>query len=292
MSSARHATDIAGTAKAPSTAEKGRANEWLMRALYGVLLALVAVLVTLAGGYVFAGFVAVAAFAAVWEWHRMVGVPRYGVEFFVSSVAIGAALACAVLSVRNAWPAAILVSGAVLTTAVAAIRGAPVVWSGMGALYIGVPAWSLVALRLGGPYAGWIVLGVFLVIWSADTGALIAGRLVGGPKLFPALSPSKTWAGLAGGLLLPALIGAGYVTLLGGSTGRAFGLALLLALAGHAGDLFESWVKRRVDRKDSGELIPGHGGVLDRLDSTLFVAPLASGLVFLFGIARLLGVHS
>lgn len=291
MSSARHSSDIAGTSKTRSPAAKGTVNDWPRRTLYGTLLALAAVVVTLVGGYIFAGFVAIAALAAAREWHRLVGTSHYGLEFAVSALAIGAALACTASFAPNVWPAAILASGAVLAAAMAAFRGASVLWSGMGALYIGVPAWSLVALRLDVPDAGWVVLGIFLVIWSADTGALIVGRLVGGPKLFPALSPNKTWAGLAGGLLLPAAIGAGYVTLLGGSAARAFALALLLAMAGHAGDLFELWVKRRVGCKNSGELIPGHGGVLDRLDFTLFVAPLASGLVFLFGIARLCGVH-
>jgi phosphatidate cytidylyltransferase len=256
------------------------------------LLALIAVLVTVAGGRVFAGLVAVAALAAVREWHRLVGTPRYGREFAVSAVTICAALGCAVLFPGNAWPWAIFASGALLAAAMAGTRGAAVLWGGLGTLYIGVPAWSLVALRLLPPSGEWVVLGVFLVIWTADTGALVVGRLIGGPKLFPSLSPNKTWAGFAGGLLLPAATGSVYAGLLGASPGKAFALALLLASAGHAGDLFESWVKRRVGRKDSGGSIPGHGGVLDRLDSTLFVAPLAFGLVFLFGTADLFGAPS
>jgi phosphatidate cytidylyltransferase len=287
VSAAPQTADI--SASAPGTIAPA---DWSRRALYGALLALVGVLVTLAGGYVFAGFVTIAALAAVREWHRLVGTERWGREFFASAAAIGVALTSTAIFPSAVWPLAILLAGALLAAAMAATRGGSLLWSGMGALYIGVPAWSLVALRLDVANSQWAVLGIFLVIWTGDTGALIVGRLLGGPKLIPALSPNKTWTGFAGGLLFAALFGAIYVAILGGNPAIAFVLALLLALTGHTGDLFESWVKRRVGRKDSGELIPGHGGVLDRLDSTLFVAPLASGLVFLFGIARLFGGHS
>lgn len=292
MSAARQITGISGSSAARSADVKRSASDWTTRALYGSLLALAAVLATLAGGYLFAVFVAAGSLAAAREWHRMVGTARWGREFVVSTVAMSGALACAAVFPQSVWPLAILMAGAMLAAGMAATRGASIVWSGLCALYIGVPAWSLVALRLDVPKAEWIVLGIFLIIWTADTGALIVGRLIGGPKLIPSLSPNKTWSGFAGGVLLPALVAAIYVGLLGGSAVRGFALALALALAGHAGDLFESWVKRRVGRKNSGELIPGHGGVLDRIDSTLFVAPLATGLVLLFGVARLFGVHS
>jgi phosphatidate cytidylyltransferase len=162
----------------------------------------------------------------------------------------------------------------------------------LGALYIGIPSCALVALRVHAAHAEWIVLGTLLVIWSADTGALAAGRIFGGPKLIPSLSPSKTWSGLIGGLAVPAIVAACYVMAFGGDPLRAGLIGLVLAAAGHSGDLFESWVKRRVGRKDSGESIPGHGGVLDRLDSTLVVAPLAAALVFVFGVSQLFGVSA
>jgi phosphatidate cytidylyltransferase len=104
-------------------------------------------------------------------------------------------------------------------------------------------------------------------------------------------SPNKTWAGFLGGVLLPAAGLAIYVTLLHGTGWKAAILGVVLALAAHLGDLFESWIKRRVGRKNSGSLIPGHGGVLDRIDSTLFVAPIAALLVFGFGLDPLFGGH-
>ena len=295
MSAAHHATGFGGrktTRPAPKTRANPKriANELLVRILIGVLLAALGVGVTLAGGYLFAGFVALAALAAAREWHRMVGADRYAREWAATSAAIVAAVASVTMSATMIWPLVFLAAGALLAAGFAVARGTKVAWSGLGALYIGIPACALVALRDYAPHAEWIVLGIFLVIWSADTGALAAGRIFGGPKLIPALSPSKTWSGLIGGLAAPAIFAACYVAAFGGSPLRAFALGLLFAAAGHGGDLFESWVKRRVGRKDSGESIPGHGGVLDRLDSTLFVAPLAAILVFGFGVSQLFGV--
>lgn len=262
------------------------------RALVGMLLALIAVLMIWSGAYVFAAFVTVAAVAAAREWYRMVAPAGFTLEWVICCTAIVAAvaMACAVLPVF--WPLVVLAAGTLSATAVSAGKKMAPFWSGLGVLYIGVPAWSLVAIRERGEGAGWLVLGILIVIWTADTGALVVGRIVGGPKLLPSLSPNKTWSGLAGGLALPSLVAAGYSSVFGGNAVAAFALGLLLAGTAHAGDLFESWVKRRVGRKDSGESIPGHGGVLDRLDSTLFVVPLAAVLEFTFGIRALLGVHA
>jgi phosphatidate cytidylyltransferase len=296
MSSAHHAAGL-NTRSSTRSAAKPRktlvpiANELLVRILIGVLLAVIGIGVALAGGYLFAGFVALAALAAAREWHRMVGTDRYGREWIATSLGIVAAIATVMLSHSLVWPLAFLVAGALMAAAVGATRGTPPTWVALGALYIGIPSCALVALREHVPHGGPIVLGVLLVIWSADTGALAAGRVFGGPKLIPSLSPSKTWSGLIGGLVIPAVLAASYVAVFGGSLLRGFFMGLLLAAAGHSGDLFESWIKRRVGRKDSGESIPGHGGVLDRLDSTLFVAPLAALLVFAFGASQLFGVQ-
>jgi phosphatidate cytidylyltransferase len=293
MSSAHQATGFGGHPAPKKNMFAGRnPNELLMRVLYGVLLAGFAVGITLIGGYLFAGFVGLAALAAAREWHRMVGAERYGREWIVTSAAILLSLVAIVAVGNFSLPFELLLAGAFFAGAVAARRGTSVVWNALGPLYIGIPACALVALRQHTAHAEWIVLGIFLVIWTADTGALAAGRIFGGPKLIPSLSPGKTWSGLVGGLLLPALIAGSYVGVFGGSLLRGFILGFVLAAAGHGGDLFESWVKRRVGRKDSGSSIPGHGGVLDRLDSTLFVAPLAATLIFVFGVSQLFGVHT
>lgn len=263
--------------------------EWPARAVFGLLLAGSALGAIYAGGKVFAVLVAFLAFATAREWHRMVGGPRFAVPVFATSVASAAAILLSVLSPGSLWPVWLLLCGCVVTGLLARLAGVSPLWNGLGPLYIGLPALSLVALRLQAVHGVAAVLLVFFTVWISDTGALAGGRLIGGPKLVPSLSPKKTWAGFLVGTALSVLIVGLCIVLRGGRFWQAFALVLALALAGHAGDLFESWVKRRMGCKDSGGLIPGHGGVLDRLDSTLFAAPLAACLVFLFGLDPLCG---
>ena len=147
-----------------------------------------------------------------------------------------------------------------------------------GILYLGLPAIALVWLR-DRPDGASLVLWLLLVVWSTDVAAYFVGRALGGPKLAPAISPGKTWAGLAGGMLGAALMGA-LASRLGAAGAWISGaMALLLAAVAQAGDLFESYMKRRAGVKDSGTLIPGHGGALDRLDGLLFAAPAYAVLV-------------
>lgn len=151
-------------------------------------------------------------------------------------------------------------------------QGAP--WIAVGLVYVLLPCFALAWFREA---TGWIAtLWLFVAVWASDTGAYLLGRAIGGPKLWPAVSPNKTWAGLCG-----AALGAAVVGLIGAFIVPGAGLGLVAAgigigLLGQAGDLFESHVKRRAGAKDSGTLIPGHGGALDRLDSLLFVAPAAA----------------
>lgn len=154
-------------------------------------------------------------------------------------------------------------------------------WAALGAgvPYVGAAAAALLWLRshpAGGRRA---VLFVLLVVWASDIGAYLVGRAVGGPRLAPAISPGKTWSGAVGGLLAAALAGAAMGA--GGAWGLAVAAALLLALAAQSGDLLESAIKRGFGVKDSGRLIPGHGGLFDRLDGLLAAAPVAAGLAML-----------
>lgn len=153
-----------------------------------------------------------------------------------------------------------------------------------GVLYAGLGVLALVWLRAD-PVAGRANL-VFLVavIWASDIGAYLAGRLIGGPKLAPAVSPGKTWSGATGGLGAAMAAGCAAAALMApGHPVRAALLAVLLAAASQAGDLLESAIKRGFGVKDSGQLIPGHGGLLDRLDGFLLAAPVAAGLALLIG---------
>jgi phosphatidate cytidylyltransferase len=137
-----------------------------------------------------------------------------------------------------------------------------------GYLYVAFPALALLALNA---VSYQIVFWVMIVTWATDIFAYFAGRSIGGPKLAPRISPNKTWAGLIGGMIGAELLGAATAYSFGLSSGFFFGGAFMGFIA-QAGDLYESWVKRRAGVKDSGTLLPGHGGVLDRVDGLLAVS--------------------
>ncbi len=157
-------------------------------------------------------------------------------------------------------------------------------WLAAGAVYIAVPCIAIIWLRSDAAVGRQAVLWLFAVVWATDIGAYFAGRGIGGPKLAPRISPGKTWAGLLGGMVCAALVGAATALLL--DLSRAVPLIVisaLLAVIAQAGDLLESMVKRRFGVKDSGHLIPGHGGVLDRLDGLLTAAPAVAALTLATG---------
>lgn len=157
-------------------------------------------------------------------------------------------------------------------------------WLAAGAVYIAVPCIAIIWLRSDAAVGRQAILWLFAVVWATDIGAYFAGRGIGGPKLAPRISPAKTWAGLLGGMVCAALVGAATALLL--DLSRAVPLIVisgLLAVVAQAGDLLESMVKRRFGVKDSGHLIPGHGGVLDRLDGLLTAAPAVAALTLVTG---------
>jgi phosphatidate cytidylyltransferase len=151
------------------------------------------------------------------------------------------------------------------------LNASDIKWKLLGIPYLGGSGLALIYLREL-PDIG-MGLGYFLIaaVWGTDIGAYAAGKLIGGPKLAPVISPHKTWAGLFGGMALAVLFGYGVATAMGARQLKiAIGLALLLAIAAQAGDLFKSVFKRRAGVKESGNVIPGHGGVLDRIDGLIF----------------------
>lgn len=162
-----------------------------------------------------------------------------------------------------------------------------------GVPYIGIGCLSAVALRSYEPGGFYLLLYVLFAVWACDIGAYAFGRTIGGPKLAPSISPGKTWAGMIGGAFSAAVILVAYAAWLKGAVFIAdYGwyfhviMGVLLAFVGQGGDLFESALKRRAGVKDSGNIIPGHGGVLDRVDALLSALP-----VFLF-IVWVLGGHA
>ena len=232
----------------------------------------------------FALVVALGALAALREWHRLINDGHFARETFFTGIAVVAAIWLVALKGALGLALVAILLGAAAAAVSAATRGRHnwrlLLWHAAGAVYIGLPALSLAAMR-GQPRGVAVIGGLFVAVWTADTGALLFGRLIGGPKLAPVLSPNKTWAGFLGGTVAASLGEMIYVALLGGVVFQAAMFGFFLALAAHCGDLFESWVKRRFHAKNTGRLIPGHGGMLDRIDSMLLAAPVCAMLVFL-----------
>ncbi len=157
-------------------------------------------------------------------------------------------------------------------------------WMTLGVFYIGLPALALIWLRGDGEDGRNTIYWLLALVWAADTGAYAAGRMIGGPKLAPAISPNKTWAGLAGCIVAAALVGVAAAWL---AKSDDYLLPALLSAAigivSQGGDLLESAIKRRFGVKDSSHLIPGHGGILDRVDALLAAIMAAALLRYAFG---------
>ncbi|RGP40211.1 Phosphatidate cytidylyltransferase [Altererythrobacter insulae] len=157
-------------------------------------------------------------------------------------------------------------------------KGARVIALLLGGVYVALAAYALVSLPIA------VVLGIIGVVVATDVGAYFSGRSIGGPKIAPRISPSKTWAGLGGGMLAAGLVSAGLFAWNSGDPSPrtmlfiAFAIGAVLAIVAQAGDFFESWLKRRAGVKDSSNLIPGHGGVFDRVDGLLPVAIASTAL--------------
>jgi phosphatidate cytidylyltransferase len=265
--------------------------DWITRPLFGILLAALVITADFKGPQYLAVFVCIGAIFAVREWHRMVWPQSYRFEMALSAITIAAGLLAIALWPRGPIAWLILGAGAVVAFIVAMIRSESPLWQAGGVLYVGVPAVAMIAARAIPANGAWLIIGLLLIVWATDTGALIFGNLIGGPKLVPVLSPNKTWAGTLGGIAVAAVVEAIYIGVLGGNWMLALAYGAGISVVAHTGDLFESWVKRSFKRKDSGSLIPGHGGMLDRIDSTLFAVSALAVLVLVFKLDPLFGAH-
>ena len=242
----------------------------------GLTLGAVALACVWFGGTAFALLVVTAALVMSWEWDRLTGGTGTGLMAGLYGAVAIAALALAAFG----WPAealAVVAAGAIGAGLVAfATQRAPS-WAALGVLYLVLPCIALIWLRAEPAVGREVVIWLLAVVWATDTGAYGFGRAIGGPKLAPRFSPKKTWAGLIGGMASAAAIGWGLAASF--AIGDPVGLALaaaLLAVVGQVGDFSESAIKRHFRVKDSSDLIPGHGGLLDRVDGLLVVAPLAA----------------
>jgi len=276
-------------------------SEAFLRVLFGVFLALIAIALTMLSTPVpFAVVTVVMALFASWEWHRMVRSPaqREAADLepiHVQTVVTTGAIACAVTAVMvRLVPLAFLslAAGVLAAYFLARKRDDNPLWHAGGVLYIGLPSIALVALKVLPTLGTWYVLGLFLIVWATDTGALVFGKLIGGKKIAPKLSPGKTWAGTIGGTVTAAAIFALYIAFFTFNVLAALVFAVGLSIVAHLGDLFESLAKRRFGYKDSGGLIPGHGGVLDRMDSMFAASVILALLIFGLHLNPLFGGHA
>jgi phosphatidate cytidylyltransferase len=217
----------------------------------------------------------------LWELHRMVtGDPRSLAPAMVLMAAAGTAAVVATYAGRPDLGMLVLLAGAVI---LAMVRRPNAVFLGGGLIYMGGAIAALVAFRANESDGLAVILWLVSVVVAADVGAYFAGRLFGGPRLWRRVSPGKTWSGAAGGLLAAGIAGLVCGLIAGWPSGRVLALSIGVGIASQCGDLLESALKRHFDVKDSSQLIPGHGGVMDRLDALL-------GGVWFCAILRICGV--
>jgi phosphatidate cytidylyltransferase len=216
-----------------------------------------------------------------WEWQRLIGGDKPRRRLAIGAFALVAAAALAVVS---NLPLAILVIVLAAIAAGSGDRAGFRIWAAAGVVYAGSLIISLGMLRLQLPFGARAIAWLFAVVWGTDVVAYFAGRLIGGPKFLPQISPSKTWSGTLTGVCGGACLGTAFLAVMADVTGMPnpaplavlFLLGLLTAMIAQAGDLFESWTKRQFGVKDSGGLIPGHGGLMDRLDGFIAAAAWAA----------------
>lgn len=244
------------------------------RIISGVLMAAAAFGFSWAGSVPFAMLVLVTSIIMCWEWGRIVRGQTWDVAHLVHLITVAGG--CLVTALGSAALGLIVVlAGALAIVPIKLSERSQL--SALGALYVGVPAVALLWLRADGSWGFLAIMLVFVAVWTTDTFAYVFGRSIGGSKLWPSISPNKTWAGFAGGVGMAVVAGAVYAQAVPG--GQALWLAPVAGLLGacsQGGDLLESALKRQFGVKDSSGLIPGHGGVMDRLDGLVAAATLAA----------------
>lgn len=256
-----------------------------MRVVSALVLAPLAVLAIWAGSLWFLAIMLAACVVLAREWAEMSAPANAAPVFWAVALALVAVAAIAHTGAMS--PALVTLVFAAAAAGLFAKRvGQEGLDAAYGVLYLGWPAILLIWLRDGQSGVGlsWTIL-VFVVAWSADVAAFTVGSVLKGPKLWPRYSPNKTWSGFVGGLVAGALAGGVIAWAIPLDVPHpAWGLLLGLAaaLATMAGDLWESAIKRRFGVKDAGGLIPGHGGLLDRVDGLMFAAVVLAGARLVF----------
>ncbi len=260
----------------PEAATKPKKSNLLTRVVSALVMLPIAIFVMLTGGLPFFILVTLLTILILSEWNGIV-------EDKPLSILVGVEVFCAVLllfalNMGSPYLLYSFICSVVSVLVVAYLVKAKILWALTGFLYALVP--SAAFLVINESYGGAVILWMMILIWSMDTGAYFVGKNVGGPKMSPKISPNKTWSGLIGGAITAMIFGSifGHYmkdadTLIFNDATILLILSGLLALLSQIGDLAESAVKRAFKVKDSGSIIPGHGGVMDRVDGVLFVAP-------------------
>jgi phosphatidate cytidylyltransferase len=280
----------ADPARPVPTASSG-GSELILRILSGLVLAPLAVGVAYLGGWAFVVFWSIAALLVLWEWCTLVAGGERSTVLLIAAAAVLFALLLGSTSapgaegshgVRLVAGATLLLMG-MLATAVLAPSDRRM-WTAAGIPYAGLLGMAPIVLRNDAQYGFLAIVFLFAVVWATDIVAYFIGRAVGGPKLAPRISPKKTWSGAVGGTVA-AIAAAILVAVLAGLPNLpALGLIAAAASAlAQGGDLFESALKRRFGAKDSSHLIPGHGGLMDRLDGFVAAAILATLIGLIHG---------
>jgi phosphatidate cytidylyltransferase len=267
-----------GDAAPAAVVEQGSRN-LLMRVVAASVLAPAAIAIAFAGGWLWTALVTLAAIGLYVEWLMVVGAVRQ-MRVVASGVV---ALAAAGFCLASGWIDAALLVLALGFAAVALLSPERRGWTAAGFFYAGSAEMASILVRLDQVYGFVALILILLVVWVTDIGGYFAGRGIGGPKLWPRVSPRKTWAGAVGGFVASLFVAAGFAAFGLGKIGPLVLLGAVLSVASQLGDLFESAVKRRFGVKDSSHIIPGHGGLLDRLDGFVAAVVLAAIFGFLRG---------
>jgi len=259
-------------------------RDFKLRAASGVVLAGVALAADYAGPLPFSALVIVVASLMCWEWGRVVRGTTFDAAIVLhSSAVVGAALLAAGGAYLLGLLALLLGSAAMM----ALLRTTAPRLSMLGIPYVGLPAVALIWFRNDEPYGALAVLFILAIVWTTDTFAYVCGTLIGGPKLWPQVSPHKTWAGTIGGVAFAA-VGALVLALCIShqSPVELAATGLMLSVCAQVGDLAESALKRAFDVKHASRLIPGHGGFLDRMDGVVVAASVAAVAAMLVNVAE------
>jgi phosphatidate cytidylyltransferase len=264
-------------AASAAVAKQGSRN-LVIRVIVALVLAPVAIAIAYDGGWLWTALVTLAAIGLYVEWLMIVGNGRD--RLAVGSGVIALVVAGFFLAAgRIDWAITSLVLGFAFVNLPSPKRRG---WAAAGYVYAAAAQTASVLVRLDRVWGFDALMMILLVVWVTDIGGYFAGRGVGGPKLWPRVSPQKTWAGAIGGFMASLAVAGAFAALGLGKTGALLLLGAVLSIASQLGDLFESAVKRRFGVKDSSHLIPGHGGLMDRLDGYVAAVVLAA----IFGLLR------